>query len=91
MTDARVHMVVSGVVQGVGFRYFVARRAESRGLSGWVRNLFDGRVELVAEGERALLEELVHDVRIGPRAARVDDAVVTWELPVGLPAGFSIQ
>jgi len=52
--QARVHLVVHGLVQGVGFRWFVARRADGLGLSGYVRNLYDGSVEAEAEGDRSL-------------------------------------
>jgi acylphosphatase len=65
-------------VQGVGFRYFVTRRAEARGLKGWVRNRDDGSVELVAEGERADLEELLRAAREGPRLARIARVDTDW-------------
>lgn len=63
--------VVTGSVQGVGFRYFVLRRASGLGLVGWARNLPDGRVEVVARGETTELEELETALRTGPRLARV--------------------
>jgi acylphosphatase len=65
-------------VQGVGFRYFLTRRAQARGLKGWVRNRPDGAVELVAEGERADLEELLRAAREGPRLARVTRVDTDW-------------
>lgn len=74
----RVHAFVAGVVQGVGFRYFVAREARRLGLAGFVRNLPDGRVEVVAEGERAALERLVAALRTGPPSAEVQDVRVEW-------------
>ncbi len=74
----RVHAFVAGVVQGVGFRYFVAREARRLGLAGFVRNLPDGRVEVVAEGERAALERLVAALRSGPPSAEVQDVRVEW-------------
>jgi len=77
--SSRVHMTVRGLVQRVGFRYFVARRAESYGLAGFVRNRPDGSVEIEAEGERTLLEQLVADVRRGPRSAQVTDLTLEWE------------
>ncbi|MBI4277920.1 MAG: acylphosphatase [Armatimonadetes bacterium] len=76
---ARLRALVSGVVQGVGFRWFVQRHARALGLSGYVRNLSDGRVEVVAEGGRAELEALVAHLRQGPPAARVRAVDVTWE------------
>jgi acylphosphatase len=75
---ARVHLVVSGLVQGVCFRAYTVDEARRLGLHGWVRNLADGRVEAEAEGERAALEALVQFCRRGPPAAEVDDVAVSW-------------
>ena len=91
LPEARCHVFVTGVVQGVGFRYFVADAANAAGASGWVRNLRDGRVELVAEGSRAELEQLLALVRQGPRAGRVDHVDETWERPTGEYRGFRLQ
>ncbi|HEX9399957.1 MAG TPA: acylphosphatase [Anaeromyxobacter sp.] len=74
----RVHLVVSGVVQGVSFRAYAVDEARRLGLAGWVRNLPDGRVEAEAEGPRAAVEALVAWCRSGPPAANVDDVEVTW-------------
>ena len=71
------HAVVRGQVQGVGFRYFARQRAEAHGVSGFVRNLPDGSVELHAEGPPAGLSAFEADVRPGPSFGRVDEAVVT--------------
>src|SRR5207244_12904415 len=68
----RLHAIVRGDVQGVGFRYFVQRKAQQLGLRGWVRNNDDGTVELVAEGGRGELEQLKRALEEGPRLARVD-------------------
>jgi acylphosphatase len=75
---ARVHLLVSGLVQGVSFRYYAVEEARRLGVAGWVRNLSDGRVEAEAEGERAALEAFVAWCRRGPPAARVDDVGATW-------------
>jgi acylphosphatase len=75
--------VIHGDVQGVGFRYFVTRHAQARGLRGWVRNRSDGAVELVAEGERAKLDELLEAARQGPRHARVDSVDAQWSRAEG--------
>jgi acylphosphatase len=74
----RAHILVSGRVQGVGFRYFTAARARALGVAGSVRNLPDGRVEIRAEGERSALEALVATVKTGPPGARVRDVHVDW-------------
>lgn len=71
-------IIVHGLVQGVGFRYFVFRKAAPLGLTGFVRNLVSGEVEIEAEGERALIEELIREVRIGPRSAHVKHLSVEW-------------
>ena len=69
--------VVSGRVQGVGFRWFVEREAATLGITGWVRNRDDGRVEVMATGTREQLSALDARLREGPRAARVDDVAVS--------------
>jgi acylphosphatase len=76
---ARVRVVVSGRVQGVGFRQHAVEEAHRLGLTGWVRNLPDGRVEALAEGEKTAVEALVAWCKRGPRLARVDEARVSWE------------
>ena len=74
----RVHLVVRGRVQGVGFRYFVVRRARQLELTGWVRNLRDGAVELLAEGPRPALDLLVEAIRRGPAGAEVGEVREQW-------------
>jgi acylphosphatase len=89
--QARVHCVALGLVQGVGYRWFVARRAQSLGLSGFVRNLYDGTVELEAEGERSLIEELIKESRVGPRSAQVTKLIIEWVEPLNQLGGFNIR
>jgi len=74
-----MHVMITGLVQGVGFRYFVLRRAQAFGVTGWARNLFTGEVEVVAQGDKASLEHLLREVRIGPRSAQVTDVKVAWD------------
>ena len=69
----QLRWLVSGRVQGVGFRWFVLRHAERLGLAGWARNLSDGRVEVVAAGPPAALAELEAALREGPRFGHVDN------------------
>jgi len=76
---ARAHAYVSGRVQGVFFRSTVADLAESLGVAGWVRNLSDGRVETLLEGERSSVEKVVEFCRRGPSGAHVRDLDVKWE------------
>lgn len=70
---AGVKGLVSGRVQGVGFRYFVRRLAQASGLSGYVRNLRDGRVEFVVQGEVDSIDSVIEQIRTGPSHARVSD------------------
>lgn len=70
-TQKRVHVIISGLVQGVGFRMFVRREASARSLSGWTRNLLDGKVEIEAQGSAGLVDELLRQSRIGPARASV--------------------
>jgi acylphosphatase len=82
--------VVSGTVQGVGFRWFVARHARSLGLSGYARNLPDGRVEVVVSGPAAALPDLEQLLRSGPAYARVE-SVERTEDPSTYPIGKSFD
>jgi len=83
--------LVSGRVQGVGFRFFVHEHASVEGLSGWVMNRPDGRVEVFAEGESAAVERLERKIRRGPGAARVDEVDVFDEAPSGRVGEFAIR
>jgi acylphosphatase len=74
----RLHAVVHGDVQGVGFRFFLIRVASAAQLRGWVRNRGDGTVELVAEGPRPDLEAILRAARQGPRGAQVTEVTVDW-------------
>lgn len=87
---ARTRIVIRGLVQGVLFRREITDVARRVGVTGWVRNLSDGRVEAVAEGEKEMLEELVRFCHIGPRAARVNGVEVEWSDFKGEFRGFKI-
>ncbi len=90
-TEASLRVVVRGRVQGVGYRDFVYMRARFLGLRGYVRNLPDIRsVEVVAEGDRASLEQLLDYLREGPRGARVDGLDVSWGEPTGRHTTFGV-
>jgi acylphosphatase len=79
LSKARAHVVVSGRVQGVYYRYATREEAVMRGVKGWVRNLQDGRVEVVFEGEKSKVEEVIDFCHYGPPAAKVSSVEVTWE------------
>jgi acylphosphatase len=83
--------VVAGRVQGVGFRYFVADAAGHERLGGWVRNLRDGRVEALVEGEAQAVDRFEARIRSGPPAARVDNVVVEEREPSGRATAFRVE
>jgi len=87
----RAHIYVSGIVQGVFFRSNVRSWARGCGLCGWVRNLSDGRVEAILEGEEERIEEVISFCRIGPPGAKVDKVDVKWEDYRGEFSGFEIR
>jgi acylphosphatase len=92
MTDlASVHAIVYGYVQGVFFRAFVSRRATELGLTGDVRNLHNGAVEVNAEGERKLLEKLIDYLKVGPSAAKVEKVITDWAEYTGSYSRFNIR
>lgn len=91
MEEARLHAIVSGEVQMVGFRAFAQTHSDLLGIRGWVRNLPNGEVEVVAEGRREALEALLNLLRQGPRLARVSGVEVRWEQPTGEPKAFRVR
>jgi acylphosphatase len=86
----RLTAVISGRVQGVGYRFFVRTRALDLGLSGSVENLTDSRVEVVAEGPRDELEHLLHWLKRGPPQAEVEEVQEQWSEAAGLE-GFHVH
>ena len=89
--NVRAHVYISGHVQGVFFRESTRRLAESLGLTGWVRNLPDGRVEAVFEGARDQVERALRWCQRGPAGAEVSEVVVEWEPYVGEFARFEVR
>jgi acylphosphatase len=86
----RVHIIVSGRVQGVSYRANAQRKAASLGLVGWTRNRTDGSVEMLAEGPSEAVSDFITWCRKGPLLARVDDLIITDEPPVGEFAQFEV-
>jgi acylphosphatase len=78
MAKTRAHVFISGRVQGVFFRQTTRQQAQSRGVKGWVKNLSDGRVEAVFEGEEDAVKALVDFAKKGPRGAVITDFSVDW-------------
>ncbi len=90
MHPRRLEATVHGRVQGVGFRYFVRRKAQELGLHGWVRNLRSGAVQLAAEGPEEDLQRLLKSVRTGPPMSWVERVEVHWSEPRGETGPFEV-
>ena len=88
--EERVHVLISGRVQGVSFRDATRRQADQRGLSGWVRNTQDGHVEAVFEGDADTVRQMVDWCESGPSSADVEDVSVENEQPEGF-SGFEVR
>jgi acylphosphatase len=91
MEMARAHLFIDGRVQGVFYRAFTRGMAHRLRLSGWARNLGDGRVEAVFEGEKRAIEEAIRECNAGPPGARVTNIDVQWEPYSGDETGFSVR
>ena len=89
-SQAAVHVIVSGRVQGVGFRYFTVHRARSHGLVGIVRNLPTGQVEVLAVGSRSNLVALLRDLKRGPSGSDVQNVSTDWIEPTDDYACFDV-
>jgi acylphosphatase len=90
-TPVRLTAAVHGRVHGVGYRYFVIEEANALRLRGYVRNMPNGTVEVIAEGPRPLLERLLEALRRGPPAAYVEDVETGWGPATGTFAGFRVR
>ncbi len=79
----RAHVFISGRVQGVSYRWYTQRKAQELALTGWVRNLWDGRVEAIFEGQEKQVRQVVGWCYTGAPSARVDNVEVNYEAPTG--------
>lgn len=86
MPENAVRIIISGLVQGVGYRYFIYRQANSLGLTGYTRNLPTGQVEIITLGEKGLIDDLVRAARVGPSYASVSDVQLE---EIELPESFN--
>jgi len=91
MEDIRAHIFVSGFVQGVFFRANLAEKAENLKLTGWVRNLSDGRVEAILEGKKDRMKEVIGWIKGQPWAWQVDDVKIDWQNPSKEFKNFEIR
>ena len=89
--EVRAEIIVNGLVQGVGFRYFVMREAKKLALNGFVKNLYTGEVLTVVEGEKANAEEMVKKLRVGPIHASVKSCKVDWQEPKNEFTEFEVK
>ncbi|HEY3128617.1 MAG TPA: acylphosphatase [Acidobacteriota bacterium] len=91
MAIRRKRLLLSGRVQGVGFRYFAYRLARELGLRGWVRNLRDGNVEIEVQGEEELLDQFLMEIKSGPQLAIVEDISINSFEDLENYEGFNIE
>ena len=91
MGAARAHLLIQGRVQGVSFRYYTMQEARSLGLTGWVRNLWDGRVEVLLDGSEDAVKQMIEWCQQGPPSAVVEDVEVAWEEPTGEFNNFRVR
>lgn len=89
--DAQAHIIVSGRVQGVGYRYFVMHTARKYQLTGWVRNLMSGEVEIEIEGNRGLIESLIQELWTGNTWATVRNVQTAWGPFSGKYKAFDVR
>ncbi|MDH4223945.1 MAG: acylphosphatase [candidate division Zixibacteria bacterium] len=85
------YIIISGVVQGVGYRYFVYRKAGEYNLKGYVRNLYSDDVEIEVEGDRGMLLDFIKDLKVGPRSAHVTRINIEWKEPQNNFTEFQIK
>jgi len=90
-SEARLHAIVHGYVQGVNFRYYAVRTAQRLGLTGWVANRWDGTVETVAEGQREMLNEFQAFLHRGSPSSVVQKIDVEWKAPTGEFDRFGVR
>ncbi|MBU0520028.1 acylphosphatase [bacterium] len=90
MKDVCVHLLIEGRVQGVGFRYFALKCAQKLNVTGWVRNNFDGTVEIEVEGDRSAVEEYIAKIKLGPTWGNVKDLSVEYKSYEGKYSSFEV-
>lgn len=86
----RAHIFIEGRVQGISYRYWTLRQAQGLQLTGWVRNLADGRVEAVFEGAKKEVEDMIKKLKRGPMLSGVKHIDINWEDAMGEFEGFEI-
>jgi len=89
--DIRAEIITNGLVQGVGYRYFVVRESKKLGLKGYTKNLYTGEVLTVVEGERSIVEDLIKKLKVGPMHASVKSCKVNWLEPKNEFTDFEVR
>lgn len=89
--EVRAEIIVNGLVQGVGYRYFVVREAQKLGLKGFTQNLYTGEVLTVVEGAKAIVEEMIKKLKVGPIHATVKTCKVDWQQPKNEFTDFEVK
>ncbi len=89
--EVRAEIIVNGLVQGVGYRYFVMREAKKMELKGFTQNLYTGEVLTVVEGEKAVIEELIQKLKVGPIHASVKSCKAQWQEPKNEFTDFEVR
>jgi acylphosphatase len=90
MAKIQANIIITGMVQGVVFRWFIKERADDLGVTGWVKNQPDGSVKILALGERNKIKELITAAEQGPRFAQIADIKVDWQKPKNKFTDFEI-
>lgn len=90
-SDKRFHLIIHGRVQGVNFRYSTQQKALELGIKGWVRNMKEGNVEIIAEGPAVVMEDFINWCKVGPRMAHVTDVEMEEIARTSNLTDFSIQ
>ncbi|UCC43888.1 MAG: acylphosphatase [Candidatus Zixiibacteriota bacterium] len=90
MSRASAQLIVTGTVQGVGYRWFCLQKARQLDIAGWARNNRDGSVELCVEGDRRRIEDFIEQLKIGPYSASVSRVDITWQDPSGNFNSFDV-
>jgi len=89
--EVRAEIIVNGLVQGVGYRYYVIREAQKLGLKGFTQNLYTGEVLTVVEGAKAIVEEMIKKLKVGPIHAAVKTCKVDWQEPKNEFTDFEVK
>lgn len=91
MGAVRAHLLLQGRVQGVNFRYYTMQEARSLGITGWVRNLWDGRVEVLLDGDEDAVRQMIEWCQQGPPSAVVEHTEIAWEEPNAEFSNFRVR